>query len=279
MPEPVPREPLKAPTFTAPENRDATFVSHKNIGPPEHPSNPNKPNAKGPFLQGSFQPPWFFFHPRPQYNQRAMENLTHTHQNAAPKPRTAAQIAASRANGTKSKGPVTPEGKSISARNAERHGLFSHLATIKGESPQEYAAVSADLYETWQPVDEYERCLVDTMATSMWRRMRMLALESLTLDIQPDRLRMHQHCRPRPDRPRLFYPLPKGRCLRAHPPLRIPLPPGLRACRPLTDGLRCAAALENGSRMVNFTSAVNWIDFPLESYSVPQQAPPSAFQS
>ncbi len=113
-----------------------------------------------------------------------MENLTHTSNPTQKVPRTAAQIAASRANGAKSKGPTSPEGKAISARNAERHGLFSHLATIKGESPDEYAGISADLYETWQPADEYERCLVDTMATCMWRRMRMLALESVTLDIQ-----------------------------------------------------------------------------------------------
>ncbi len=113
-----------------------------------------------------------------------MENLTHTHRTSTPKPRTDAQIAASRANGAKSKGPVTPEGKSISARNAERHRFFSQLATIKGESPQEYVQVSTDLYETWQPTDEYERCLVDTMATCMWRRMRMLTMESVTLDIQ-----------------------------------------------------------------------------------------------
>ena len=113
-----------------------------------------------------------------------MENLTHTSNPIQKTPRTEAQIAASRANGAKSKGPVTPEGKSISARNAERHGFFSQLATIKGESPQEYAVVSADLYEAWQPTDEYERCLVDTMATCMWRRMRMLVLESVTLDTQ-----------------------------------------------------------------------------------------------
>ena len=113
-----------------------------------------------------------------------MENLTHTSKPTQKAPRTPAQIAASRANGAKSKGPITPEGKSISARNAERHGFFSQLATIKGESPQEYVQVSADLYEAWQPTDEYERCLVDTMATCMWRRMRMLVLESVTLDTQ-----------------------------------------------------------------------------------------------
>ena len=100
--------------------------------------------------------------PPPHSPLRGAQNKQQTHPTQKP-PRTPAQIAASRANGAKSKGPVTPEGKSISARNAERHGFFSQLATIKGESPQEYVQVSTDLYETWQPTDEYERCLVDTM--------------------------------------------------------------------------------------------------------------------
>ncbi len=85
-------------------------------------------------LPGLFPALMVRFPPPPDYNDRAMENLTHTSNPTQKTPRTPAQIAASRANGAKSKGPITPE---------------IHFR------PQ--------LYEAWQPTDEYERCLVDTM--------------------------------------------------------------------------------------------------------------------
>ena len=102
----------------------------------------------------------------------------------SPKPRSPAQIAASRANGAKSRGPVTPEGKSISAQNAERHGIFASICTIQGEAPELFASLIADLYETWTPTDEHERALVDTMAMALWRRTRIAALESAGINLQ-----------------------------------------------------------------------------------------------
>ena len=108
-----------------------------------------------------------------------MENTTQN-----PKPRTQAQIEASRRNGAKSKGPVTDEGKAISARNAQRHQIFATITTISGEARADYVQLSSQLYETWCPTDEHERILVDTMATCIWRRMRVLAMESVAFDVQ-----------------------------------------------------------------------------------------------
>lgn len=58
------------------------------------------------------------------------------------KPRTAAQIAAARRNGSKSKGPVSEEGKQNSRRNAFKHGL-----TAKFLKPPSDARSQDQLYE------------------------------------------------------------------------------------------------------------------------------------
>ena len=113
-----------------------------------------------------------------------MENTTQTQTTTPKAPRSAAQIAASRANGAKSKGPVTPEGKAISSQNAARHGVFAQHCTILGESKESFAQMMGVFYETWAPVDEHECCLVDTMAMAMWRRTRLISLEASGLSHQ-----------------------------------------------------------------------------------------------
>ena len=110
-----------------------------------------------------------------------MENLTHTPENPTTKPqasRSAAQIAASRANGAKSKGPVTEEGKARAAQNSRRHGLLAEHAVMEYERTEAFVDLSSELYENFQPLDEHERNLVDTMAIAMWRRTRALGMET-----------------------------------------------------------------------------------------------------
>ena len=48
------------------------------------------------------------------------------------------QIAANRANGALSEGPVTPEGKRRSSRNAVKSGIYTNAVLINGESPELY---------------------------------------------------------------------------------------------------------------------------------------------
>ena len=117
-----------------------------------------------------------------------MENLTQTHETTpgteTPKPqapRSAAQIAASRANGAKSKGPVTEEGKARAAHNSRRHGLLATIGVMETERSQAYLDLCADLYEEFEPLDEHERNLVDTMISAMWRRTRALGMETAGL--------------------------------------------------------------------------------------------------
>ena len=114
-----------------------------------------------------------------------MENLTQdTETTYAPvppttaRPRSEAQIAASRANGAKSKGPKTPEGKRIAAMNAERHGILSTWAVMDGEDQACFIQLAHNLSELFQPADEHEENLVEIMVTSTWRRARALAMET-----------------------------------------------------------------------------------------------------
>jgi hypothetical protein len=95
--------------------------------------------------------------------------------------RTNLQIQASRANGSKSRGPVTQEGKLASSRNAMKHGILSELVLLPGEDPESFEADAADLFDEHCPVGPTEEELVEMMAVARWRRMRVWNLEKACL--------------------------------------------------------------------------------------------------
>jgi hypothetical protein len=80
-------------------------------------------------------------------------------------------------NGGKSTGPRTPEGKAISKLNATKHGIFSGVVILKGESQQDYEALLDGLQQACRPVGSLETVLVDKMATILWRHKRLLLAE------------------------------------------------------------------------------------------------------
>jgi hypothetical protein len=92
-----------------------------------------------------------------------------------PSPR---QIAASRANGAKSHGPTTSEGKRQSSRNSIRHGLLSKTPVLEGESAQDFAALLASYRAEHRPETTEEQALVDNMALADWRQRRIHNLEA-----------------------------------------------------------------------------------------------------
>jgi hypothetical protein len=91
------------------------------------------------------------------------------------------QILASRANGAKSRGPVTPEGRLASAGNRTDHGLFAAATTLPGESEERLAALSEAFQQRLQPRDEVELAYVESMVMCRWRLMRLWVLESAGL--------------------------------------------------------------------------------------------------
>jgi hypothetical protein len=106
------------------------------------------------------------------------------------------RIAASRANGAKSRGPVTdegkrtaalnsahstgpvtPEGKAVSSQNATRHGLLADSLVLDGESEARFCGLLAALEQELQPESPVEDDQIAIMAVAHWRRMRLWSLE------------------------------------------------------------------------------------------------------
>ena len=87
------------------------------------------------------------------------------------------QIAASRANGAKTHGPATPEGKRKSARNSFRHGLLAKAVVFEGESREQFAALLKAFCDELQPQSPIEDLLVQKMAVNQWRQERLWGQE------------------------------------------------------------------------------------------------------
>jgi hypothetical protein len=92
-------------------------------------------------------------------------------------PRSDKQIEASRANGAKSRGPVTDEGKQHSSRNAITHGLLAQTVVLNGESKERFATLLHSIQQELQPATAIENQLVETMAVARWRQFRIVGME------------------------------------------------------------------------------------------------------
>jgi hypothetical protein len=92
--------------------------------------------------------------------------------------RTAKQIAASRANGQKSQGPTTAEGKAKSRFNALKHGIHAESQIMFDETAEDLAELAAEVHEQHSPADPTERFLVDTLISNEWRLRRLRRLEA-----------------------------------------------------------------------------------------------------
>jgi hypothetical protein len=94
--------------------------------------------------------------------------------------------AASRANGAKSNGPVTPEGKARSSRNSSSHGIFTSPVVLRNENNAEFRKLEARFLEEWAPQGPTEETLVEQMIVSRWRLSRIWQVEAAGIDLQMD---------------------------------------------------------------------------------------------
>ena len=94
------------------------------------------------------------------------------------------RIAASRANGAKSHGPVTPEGRARSDMAAVTHGLTARRVLLDSESGDNLQALR-DLYLAhFQPRNPFEADLVEQLVAARWRLDRVWSMETALLEVE-----------------------------------------------------------------------------------------------
>jgi hypothetical protein len=106
--------------------------------------------------------------------------------------RTAKQIAASRANGQKSRGPRSAAGKAASRFNALKHGIFAVSQLMFDETAEDFAALAAEYHERHTPSNPEEHLLVETLIANEWRLRRMRRIESHLWENANDTCRVHK---------------------------------------------------------------------------------------
>jgi len=92
-----------------------------------------------------------------------------------------ARSAASRENGQKSHGPVTPEGKAKSRFNAVKCNLTGNHVLVTAEDAPRYYTHITDYQTQFQPIGPEECALVQSIADLRWRLNKIPGLEQSIL--------------------------------------------------------------------------------------------------
>jgi len=88
------------------------------------------------------------------------------------------RVLSSRANGARSRGPVTPAGKQASSLNAIRHGLLAKCVVLRTESRENFDILLAQHIDRYRPADDVELGGGEEMAATFWRMRRAWAIET-----------------------------------------------------------------------------------------------------
>jgi hypothetical protein len=94
------------------------------------------------------------------------------------------KIQSARANGARSRGPVTPEGRARSSKNAIKHGLSSRAIVLSNESESDFEKLLEAYLAQFNPQSEIEASLVEQLVAARWRMERVWAIETSLLDLE-----------------------------------------------------------------------------------------------
>ena len=98
------------------------------------------------------------------------------------------QQSASRANGAKSIGPVTVDGKARVSQNAIKHGLLAKVIVLRWESQELFDSFFQSYLERYAPANDSEYLLLEEIVASKWRLRRLWACENRLLSFETDRM-------------------------------------------------------------------------------------------
>ena len=89
-----------------------------------------------------------------------------------------AQLAANRANAQSSSGPKTEQGKLVSSHNALKTGLTGRTIVLPTDDVAAYQTLVALINKKFNPANDIEQHLTQTIADTEWRLLRIPTLES-----------------------------------------------------------------------------------------------------
>lgn len=81
-------------------------------------------------------------------------------------------------------GPKSTLGKSVSSKNATRHGLLSVDLILSSESREEFEQLTFQLSDELAPVGLLESTLVEKIAICIWRQRRLVRAESASIELR-----------------------------------------------------------------------------------------------
>ncbi len=88
------------------------------------------------------------------------------------------KLDSARANGKKSHGPVTEQGRKHSSMNALKYGLCAQTVVLPNESEDEYAVLLDSYIQDLQPSSSVEMDLITDMVNAKWRQRRLYNVET-----------------------------------------------------------------------------------------------------
>jgi hypothetical protein len=150
------------------------------------------------------------------------------------------RILASRANGARSLGPVTPEGKARSSCNALRHGLLAKCVVLSNESPAGFQELHDQFVNRFGPADGVEDGLLEEMVAASWRLRRFGPSKPAcsTMPWPPSLPAMNWAASPPPSAPSPHAPnslssiaMRPGSTTSTNAPLQLPPPAHLRRAK------------------------------------------------